>query len=133
MRLVPPAPSTSSPLLPLLARRALLPLPLLLLPHKTPAADTFDFVENGKVKQLTEIEARDALTRKVEKATAAGKGLDAERRGGLKRKRPTQPRKLTAISPHAGCPSSPASGSRSRRGPTGTRGRTGTPQRGTRP
>ena len=78
--------SSSSSGLPLLARRALLPLPLLLLPYKTPAADTFDFVENGKVKQLTELEARDALTRKVEKATAAGKGLDTERRGNLNEK-----------------------------------------------
>jgi len=83
--LLPPSPSaSSSPHL--FARRALLPLPLLLLPYKTPAADTFEFVDGGQVKQLTELEARDALTRKVEKATAAGKGLDAERRGNLNEK-----------------------------------------------
>lgn len=30
---------------------------------------------------MTELEARDALTKKVEAATAAGKGLDVDRRG----------------------------------------------------
>ena len=30
---------------------------------------------------MTELEARDALTKKVEAATAAGKGLDIDRRG----------------------------------------------------
>ena len=34
-----------------------------------------------EVKRLTELEARDALTKKVENATASGKGLDTERRG----------------------------------------------------
>ena len=56
-----------------LTRRALLPLPLLLtLPLRTPGADTFSYVENGQTKQLTELEARDALTKKVDAATAAG-------------------------------------------------------------
>ena len=73
---------------PLLARRAVLPLPFLLAlpPLRTPAADTFDYVQDGKVKQLTELEARDALTKKVDAATAAGKGIDAERRGGFNEK-----------------------------------------------
>jgi len=43
-------------------------------------------VENGKVKQLTEIEARGALTKKVEAATAAGKGIDVDRRGVVNEK-----------------------------------------------
>jgi len=43
-------------------------------------------VENGEVKRLTEIEARDALTRKLEAATASGKGLDVERRGVVNEK-----------------------------------------------
>jgi len=50
------------------------------------AADTFDYVENGVTKKMTEIEARDALTKKVEAATAAGKGLDPDRRGALNEK-----------------------------------------------
>ena len=99
---------TPSPLA--LERRAVFSLPLLLLPLSAPAADTFDFVENGppatlryqhacneaihwmcpmhagKVKQLTEIEARGALTKKVEAATAAGKGIDVDRRGVVNEK-----------------------------------------------
>lgn len=70
-----------------LARRALLPLPLLtLVPFPAPAADTFDYVEGGVTKQLTEIEARDKLTAKVNAATEAGKGLDVERRGQFNEK-----------------------------------------------
>ena len=69
-------------------RRALLPLPLLLAlpPLPAPAADTFDYVENGQTKQLTELEARDRLTAKVAAATEAGKGLDVERRGQFNEK-----------------------------------------------
>ena len=69
-------------------RRAVLPLPLLLLlpPGAARAADTFDFVKDGKTKTLTEIEARDELTKKVNAATEAGKGLDAERRGAFNEK-----------------------------------------------
>ena len=71
-----------------ISRRAMLPLPLLLLgmPLIGNAADTFDFVENGVTKKMTEIEARDALTKKVEAATKAGKGIDAERRGAVNEK-----------------------------------------------
>jgi len=80
-----PATVAASPITgrPTLARRALLSLPLLLaLPvQQARAADKFDFVDNGVTRQMTEIEARDALTKKVEAATAAGKGLDLERRG----------------------------------------------------
>ena len=71
------------------SRRCMLTLPLLmphLAPRSLPAADTFDFVQDGKVKQMTEIEARDALTKKVEAATAAGKGLDLDRRGQFNEK-----------------------------------------------
>jgi len=77
----------SAPDVPLVARRAVFPLPLLLLsPAFASAADTFDFVANGEVKRLTELEARDALTKKVETATASGKGLDVERRGQFNEK-----------------------------------------------
>ena len=70
-----------------LSRRAMLPLPLLLLtPLAGNAADTFDFVEGGVTKKMTEIEARDALTKKVEAATKAGKGIDADRRGAVNEK-----------------------------------------------
>ena len=70
-----------------LARRAILPLPLLLVaPPRTPAADTFDFVEGGVTKKLTELEARDRLTAKVNTATESGKGLDVERRGKFNEK-----------------------------------------------
>jgi len=73
---VPPAAAAA------LSRRAVFPLPaLLLFPLASPAADTFDYVEDGKVKQLTELEARDRLSKKVDAATAAGKGIDVERRG----------------------------------------------------
>uniref|UniRef100_A0A7S0Q0H0 Uncharacterized protein n=1 Tax=Coccolithus braarudii TaxID=221442 RepID=A0A7S0Q0H0_9EUKA len=48
--------------------------------------DRFSVVSDGKVKQLTEIEARDVLTKKVEAATAAGKGLDVNRRGQFNEK-----------------------------------------------
>ena len=102
-----------------IARRALLPLPLLLvLPTQpAPAADTFDCtppapsfftpqcppavhlfyvcvcvchavadIENGETKKLTELEARDRLTQKVNAATDAGKGLDVDRRGQFNEK-----------------------------------------------
>jgi len=84
MRL-PPAP----PPLRTIARRATFSLPILLLPLTTPpapAADTFDYKEGGVTKQLTEMEARDRLTQKVNAATEAGKGLDAERRGTFNEK-----------------------------------------------
>jgi hypothetical protein len=42
--------------------------------------------EGGVTKQLTELEARDRLTQKVNAATEAGKGLDAERRGTFNEK-----------------------------------------------
>ena len=75
---------------PQLARRAVLslPVPLLFALSKPPAyaADTFDYVENGVTKKLTELEARDALTKKVDAATAAGKGLDVDRRGQFNEK-----------------------------------------------
>ena len=50
-----------------LARRALLPLPLIAVLPTLPtfAADQFDYVENGKTLQLTEMQARDKLTEKV--------------------------------------------------------------------
>ena len=70
-----------------LARRALLPLPaLLFVPLPSPAADTFDYVEGGVTKKLTEMEARDRLTAKVNAATESGKGLDVERRGQFNEK-----------------------------------------------
>jgi hypothetical protein len=50
------------------------------------AADTFSVNTDGTVRQMTEIEARDALTKKVEAATAAGKGIDVERRGAVNEK-----------------------------------------------
>jgi hypothetical protein len=80
--IVPPAPG------PILSRRATLfgALPLLLTPLAATAADTFDFVEGGVTKKMTEIEARDALTKKVEAATKAGKGIDVERRGAVNEK-----------------------------------------------
>lgn len=53
----------------LVPRRALLPLPLALLllqpPLPAPAADTFEYVSEGKVEMLTELQARDKLTKKV--------------------------------------------------------------------
>ena len=48
--------------------------------------DKFEVISDGKVKSLTEIEARDELTKKVEAATAAGKGLDVNRRGQFNEK-----------------------------------------------
>ena len=48
--------------------------------------DKFSVTAGGVTKQLTEIEARDELTKKVEAATAAGKGLDVERRGQFNEK-----------------------------------------------
>ena len=71
---------------PVLARRALLPLPLLLLtglPLRTPAADTFEF--NGKAG-LTELEIRAEMNKKLEAAAASGKGIDVERRGQFNEK-----------------------------------------------
>ena len=59
---------------PVCSRRALLPLPLLALPVPAFSAE------------LTEMEARDALSKKVNAATAAGKGLDIERRGQFNEK-----------------------------------------------
>ena len=79
-------------------RTALLPLPLLFLPFQNAHAtdglgvadgsisDKFNVVVDGQTKQLTEIEARDALTKKMEAATAAGKGLDVDRRGQFNEK-----------------------------------------------
>ena len=74
-------------------RRALLPLPLLaLMPLRTPAGqdglgvadgaigDKFSVTTGGVTKQLTEIEARGELSKKLDAATAAGKGIDIERR-----------------------------------------------------
>ena len=87
-----------SPMAGAVTRRAalLLPIPLLL---PAPAwstdglgvadgsiGDKFTVVVNGQTRQMTEIEARDALTKKVEAATAAGKGLDVERRGQFNEK-----------------------------------------------
>ena len=71
-----------------LSRRSFLPLPLAAfgVPLAAHAADTFEFVENGVTKQMTEMEARDALTKKVEAATAAGKGIDMDRRGQFNEK-----------------------------------------------
>ena len=82
-----------------MSRRALLPLPLVALPFAAAAtdglgmpqegtiSDTFAFKKSdGTVKQLTEIEAREELTKKLEAATAAGKGLDIERRGQFNEK-----------------------------------------------
>ena len=71
---------------PVLARRALLPLPLLLLtglPLRTPAADMFEF--NGKAG-LTELEIRAEMNKKLEAASASGKGIDVERRGQFNEK-----------------------------------------------
>ena len=71
---------------PVLARRALLPLPLLVLtglPLRTPAADTFEF--NGKAG-LTELEIRAEMYKKLEAAAASGKGIDVERRGQFNEK-----------------------------------------------
>lgn len=48
--------------------------------------DKFAVTSDGVTKQLTEIEARAELTKKVEAATAAGKGLDVERRGQFNEK-----------------------------------------------
>lgn len=78
MKLPPPA----------IVRRAVLPLPFLLAlpPLPSPAADTFDYVEGGTTKKLTEMEARDRLTAKVNAATESGKGLDVERRGQFNEK-----------------------------------------------
>eukprot|EP00322_Chrysochromulina_rotalis_P006033 CAMPEP_0115860320 /NCGR_PEP_ID=MMETSP0287-20121206/17064_1 /TAXON_ID=412157 /ORGANISM="Chrysochromulina rotalis, Strain UIO044" /LENGTH=281 /DNA_ID=CAMNT_0003314635 /DNA_START=37 /DNA_END=882 /DNA_ORIENTATION=- len=83
----------------LLSRRVVLPLPLALfaLPLGASAtdgldapdgsiSDKFGFVKDGEVKQLTEIEARNELTKKMQAATAAGKGLDVERRGQFNEK-----------------------------------------------
>jgi len=87
MLLQPPVRAAAEALPGLTRRACLQALPLLLaLPLRTPGADTFDYVENGKVKQLTELEARDALTKKVDAATAAGKGIDVDRRGGFNEK-----------------------------------------------
>jgi hypothetical protein len=71
---------------PVLARRALLPLPLLLLtglPLRTPAVDTFEF--NGKAG-LTELEVRAQMTKKLEAAALSGKGIDIEKRGQFNEK-----------------------------------------------
>jgi hypothetical protein len=68
---------------PVLVRRALLPLPLLLLPFRTPAADTFEF--NGKAG-LTELEVRAQMTKKLEAAASAGKGIDVDKRGQFNEK-----------------------------------------------
>ena len=80
-------------------RRALLPLPLLaLMPLRTPAGqdglgvadgaigDKFSVTTGGVTKQLTEIEARGELSKKLDAATAAGKGIDIERRGVVNEK-----------------------------------------------
>jgi len=48
--------------------------------------DKFSVTANGVTKQLTEIEARAEMTKKMEAATAAGKGLDVERRGQFNEK-----------------------------------------------
>ena len=71
---------------PVLARRALLPLPLLLLtglPLRTPAVDTFEF--NGKAG-LTELEVRAQMTKKLEAAALSGKGIDVDKRGQFNEK-----------------------------------------------
>jgi len=61
-----------------------LPLPFLLFGLPAHAADTFD---SGSLGQgLTEIETRNALTKKVEEAAAAGKGIDVNRRGQFNEK-----------------------------------------------
>jgi len=81
-----PGPAVQSGLrapLPMLARRALLPLPLLLLPLRTPAADTFEF--NGKAG-LTELEIRAQMSKKMEAAAASGKGIDVDKRGQFNEK-----------------------------------------------
>lgn len=48
--------------------------------------DKFLVTSGGVTKSLTEIEARDELTKKVKAATEAGKGLDVERRGQFNEK-----------------------------------------------
>jgi hypothetical protein len=88
-----------SPVVGAVTRRAALLLPLPLFFPTQPAwstdglgvadgsiGDKFSVVVNGQTRQMTEIEARDALTKKVEAATAAGKGLDVERRGQFNEK-----------------------------------------------
>ena len=78
---------------PAVSRRALLPLPFLLAAGAPPAFSA-DFnlmgpdisFDGGKAKVTTEMEARDALTKKVQAATEAGKGLDVERRGQFNEK-----------------------------------------------
>merc|ERR1740124_757680 len=65
---------------PVLARRALLPLPLLL---RTPAVDTFEF--NGKAG-LTELEVRAQMGKKLEAAALSGKGIDIDKRGQFNEK-----------------------------------------------
>jgi hypothetical protein len=58
------------------SRRALLPLPLLFaLP-----------VPGAHAAEMTEVEAREALTRKLNAATEAGKGIDVDRRGKFNEK-----------------------------------------------
>lgn len=95
--LAPTPPSCGSDLPPNLGRRAVLPLLASGLAAPALAADglgvadgaigdKFTVTANGVTKQLTEIEARDQLTKKVEAATAAGKGLDVERRGQFNEK-----------------------------------------------
>ena len=56
------------------------------MPESGSISDTFSFKVDGQVKQLTEIEARNELTKKLDAATAAGKGLDVERRGQFNEK-----------------------------------------------
>ena len=70
--------------LPMLARRALLPLPFLLaLPLRTPAVDTFEF--NGKAG-MTELEVRAQMGKKLEAAALSGKGIDVDKRGQFNEK-----------------------------------------------
>ena len=56
------------------------------VPDEGTINDKFEVKVDGKVRALTEIEARDELTKKVKPATEAGKGIDVNRRGQFNEK-----------------------------------------------